>query len=81
MSFRTAIDGQSFLVKGYSKTQVGHAVESGGVPITTPTTEKNFYSQGQAQPVIGHLRPATFGAARPGDANDFRDTSAPGSNK
>jgi hypothetical protein len=91
MRFRAAVDGQTFLATGISKTELGHMTESGGTPITDPTVEKRIGGQPPVYP--GHIRTA-FGAAKPGDAHailtdparfgyglDVRDVSAPGATK
>jgi hypothetical protein len=69
MSHKVAIDGQSFLVRGFSKTQIGH-VQSGGTPIhePNPNIEKTIYTAGQPPTYPGHIR-NTFGSATPDSAD------------
>jgi len=68
MSFIESVDGVGLVrFTGVSRTQVGHATQSGGIPINQSTAEKSIYRQGQApthpsQTMRGECR------AKPGDA-------------
>jgi hypothetical protein len=87
MKAKVAIDGQSLIVAGISKTQLGHLTEDGGLAVddlTQGKIEKRFYADGPAVPVINHRSRtgvSVDASAILREASGIVDHNAPGANK